>query len=154
MIIRSVILEKCDSSPDGHLNRRGSKSVHTLTERLVDDFRLPLVKQKIAVLSTKSIASRDGGVIVACNLVGNDFSVFEGVLPEYQDIATLSAMINKYEGLADLVIVVTDDQRFSDYLENYPLKSLHFDGSGREYAPYKRDKGRLTPSHIFSGSSR
>jgi hypothetical protein len=74
------------------------------------------------------------------------------VLPEYEDVATLSATINKYEGQADLVIVVTDDQRFSDYLERYPLKSLHFDGNGREHAMYKRDKGKLTPSHMFSGS--
>ncbi|MEI7539235.1 MAG: hypothetical protein WCJ36_00480 [Candidatus Saccharibacteria bacterium] len=154
MIIRSIIIEKCDSSNDGHLNRKGSNSVHELTKGLVDDIRLPLTKQKIAVLSTKSVASRDGGTIVACNLVGSDFNVFEGVLPEYEDIATLSAMINKYEGLADLVIVVTDDPQFSSYLESYPPKSLHFDGSGREYAPYKRNKGKLTPSHIFSGSHR
>lgn len=151
MGIESIILEPCDSSSDGHLNRKGTNSVNELTKSLIDDFYPQPVKQKIIVLMTKSIVSQDGGVIVACNLVGSGFNVYEDTLPKYEDISELSSMLDKYESQADIVIIVTDDPLFNKYIESRLLDSPHANSSNREHNPHKRKNSRLIPSYVFSG---
>lgn len=149
MHIWSIILEPGDSSGDGHLNRKGSNSVHELTKSLVDDIRSQPVKQKIVILNTESTASRDGGAIVVNSLMSSEFKVDEYLLSGYKDIDALSLMINRHSNKADLTIVVTDDPMFNGYLESCP--TLRHNEGNKERATHKRSRGRLSPSHAFSG---